>query len=94
MKRMMNADAAYIAGIIDADGTVTLARLNRNENRRAAVSISNTDKALLQFVLATVGAGKVTRKRIGRPNHNPSFAYAIYSRQAVNPFSEIDWFDG
>jgi hypothetical protein len=57
-------DAAYIAGLIDGEGTVTLSRRHANEQRHLVVSIANTDRALLEFVLATVGAGKVTAKRI------------------------------
>ncbi len=40
------AEAAYIAGLIDGDGTVTLTRKHRNENRQLAVTISNTDKKI------------------------------------------------
>lgn len=31
--RMGQADAAYIAGLIDGEGSVTLSRRHRNENR-------------------------------------------------------------
>ena len=39
-------DAAYLAGLIDGEGTVTLTRKHRNENRQLAGSISNTEKTL------------------------------------------------
>jgi hypothetical protein len=32
-------DAAYIAGLIDGEGTITLSRKHRNENRQLAISI-------------------------------------------------------
>jgi len=35
-------DAAYIAGLIDGEGTITLSRKHKNENRQLVVSISNT----------------------------------------------------
>ena len=38
-------DAAYIAGLIDGEGTITLTRLHRNQNRQLVVSISNTERA-------------------------------------------------
>ncbi len=53
-------DAAYIAGLIDGEGTVTLSRRHRNKNRQLVVSISNTDRPLLEYVLNAVGAGKIT----------------------------------
>jgi hypothetical protein len=36
------------------------------------VSISNTDRALLQFIRDSVGAGCVSSKRIYKANHSPS----------------------
>lgn len=37
---LLGTDAAYIAGLIDGEGTVTLTRKHRNENRQLCVSIS------------------------------------------------------
>ncbi len=56
--QLSDVDSAYIAGLIDGEGTITLTRKHRNENRQLAISISNTDKDLLEFVLLTIGAGK------------------------------------
>ena len=56
-------DAAYIAGLIDGEGTVTLGRKHANENRQLAVTISNTERRLLDYVITTVGAGKITKKK-------------------------------
>ncbi len=67
------AEAAYIAGLIDGDGTVTLTRKHRNENRQLAVTISNTDKKLLDYVLDIIGVGKITNKRTSRPPSHPQF---------------------
>ncbi len=82
--RILSAtDAAYIAGLLDGEGTVTLTRKHRNENHQLALSISNTDLPLLRYVYETVGAGKITAKRTTRINHTPSYTYAIYNRQAL-----------
>jgi hypothetical protein len=35
-------DAAYIAGLIDGEGTITLTRIHSNENRRLVVSIDSS----------------------------------------------------
>jgi hypothetical protein len=75
--------AAYIAGLIDGEGTITLTRLHARENRRLVVSIANTEIELLNYVGAQVGTGKITRKRITSARHTPSFCYAITSRQAL-----------
>lgn len=75
--------AAYIAGLIDGEGTITLSRLHANENRRLVVSIANTELPLLEFVIGQVGVGKITRKHTTCDRHVPSFCYAITSRQAL-----------
>jgi hypothetical protein len=82
-------DAAYIAGLIDGEGTVTLSRKHRNENRQLAVSISNTERNLLEFVLSVVGAGKITSKKTVQTHHRPSFTYVIYNRQALSLLEQI-----
>lgn len=47
------------------------------------VSISNTDRPLLDYVLNTIGAGKITGKRISQSHHTPSYTYTISNRQAI-----------
>lgn len=82
-------DAAYIAGLVDGEGTVTLTRKHRNENRQLAITISNTEKDLLDFVQNTVGTGKITRKRTTSTSHTPSYTYALYNRQALSLLEQI-----
>ena len=83
-------DSAYIAGLIDGEGTITLTRKHRNENRQLSVTISNTERNLLEFVLETVGAGKITGKRTAQDHHTPSFMYAIYNRQALAVLKQVE----
>ncbi|NOY16162.1 MAG: hypothetical protein GXP23_04355 [Gammaproteobacteria bacterium] len=70
-------DTAYIAGLIDGEGTVTLTRKHKNENRQLCISISSTEKGLLNFVLSATGVGKITNKRRSESHHAPSFTYAV-----------------
>ncbi|HTU65375.1 MAG TPA: hypothetical protein VMF52_05475 [Steroidobacteraceae bacterium] len=83
------AAAAYIAGLVDGEGTITMSRLHANERRRLVVSIANTELPLLRFVLDEIGAGKITRKRTLSARHTPSFCYAITSRQAMSLLCQI-----
>jgi hypothetical protein len=82
-------DAAYIAGLIDGEGTITLQRKHKNENRRLAVTISSTEIQLLEFVKATTGVGIITTKRKYKPHHAQSFTYAVYSRQALSLLTQV-----
>lgn len=76
-------NAAYIAGIVDGEGTITLTRKHRNEHRQLALTISSTERCLLEFVKTTLGVGKITNKRSSKSNHAPSFTYSVYNRQAL-----------
>ena len=83
IKLLRKIDAAYIAGLIDGEGTVTLTRKHKNENRQLCISIASTEIALLDFVLKATGVGKITNKRATKSHHTHSFAYAVYNRQAL-----------
>ena len=86
------ACAAYIAGLVDGEGTITLSRIHRNERRRPVVCISNNELPILRFVLAATGAGKVTSKRTYHPLHAASYTYQISSRQALELLRQIKRF--
>ena len=89
IRRLTRSEAAYIAGIIDGEGTVTLTRTHRGENRRPVVSISSTELPLLQYVRDVIGAGRITRKVRAREHHSPSFAYCVSSRQALSLLHQV-----
>lgn len=83
------ADAAYIAGIIDGEGTITLTRKHRNENRQLAITISSNERCLLEFIQQSVGAGKITNKRTTKAEHAPQFTFAVHNRQALALLKQV-----
>ena len=89
INRLTPEQAAYLAGLIDGEGTITLTRMHRHENRRLVMSISNNDLSLLQFVKTTVGAGKITTKKTYSKRHARSFAYQISNRQALDLVRQV-----
>ena len=89
VKQLSVSEAAYVAGIIDGEGTITLTRTHRGENRRPLLSISSTESALLLYVRSVIGAGRLTNKACARPHHTPSFTYVISSRQALAVLSQV-----
>jgi hypothetical protein len=89
VKRLSALQAAYIAGLVDGEGTITLTRLHRDEGRRLVLSISSTEIELLHFVLTAVGAGKITGKRTYHALHAHGYTYAITSRQALAVLEQI-----
>jgi len=90
VRQLSTTNAAYIAGIIDGEGTISLTRRHRNENRQLEVSISNTDMALLQFVKECIGAGRISSKGTYRHNHSASATYSISNRQALCLLRQIN----
>jgi len=80
LQNMSAPDIAYIAGLIDGEGTVTLTRKHKNENRQLCISISSTEISLLEFVLSVTGVGKITNKQASKSHHAHSYAYAVYNR--------------
>ena len=87
--KLSPVSAAYLAGLVDGEGTITLTKLNRNRQRGLAVTISNTERMILQHVLDIVGVGKITNKRRSRINHTPSYTYQITNRQALDLLNQI-----
>jgi len=81
--RLRPDEAAYLAGLIDGEGSITLSRRYRSGQRQLAVSISNTEKELLNSVMQMIGAGKLTNKRRDSKLHQQSYTYQISNRQAL-----------
>lgn len=89
VSRLTREDAAYIAGLIDGEGTISLTRKHRGENRQLAVSISNTELPLLEYVHKVIGAGRITRKCAYSARHTPSATYAVSNRQALALIEQV-----
>jgi hypothetical protein len=92
VKTLSSVDAAYIAGLVDGEGTITLSRKHAGDGRQLVISISNTERAILDFVLLQIGAGKITGKKALKQQHAPSFAYAIWNRQALDLLVQVQPF--
>ncbi len=80
VRTLTDPEAAYIAGIVDGEGTVSLVRHHGTENRRAVVSVANTEHDLLAYLKATIGAGRITRKRVAKDHHTVRKQLFRYSR--------------
>jgi len=58
--------------------------------RQLVVSISNTELPILEFALLCIGAGKLTHKSTSKANHSPSYAYAVWNRQALALLAQVE----
>jgi hypothetical protein len=44
------ADAEYVAGLADGEGTIALSRKHAGQRSATGISISNTERAILELV--------------------------------------------
>ncbi len=89
VKKLDPVAAAYIAGLVDGEGTITLSRRNQYKHRCLDVVISNTEMALLKHVHDTTGVGQITNKRTVMAHHTSSYAYHVSNRQALALLGQI-----
>ena len=87
--RLEPVTAAYLAGLIDGEGTITLTRRHRNEGRRLVVCISNNELEILRSAKEYIGAGQITSKRSYNERHAASYTYHVSSRQALDLLAQI-----
>lgn len=79
-------DAAYIAGLIDGEGTLTIVRSKRPDRRlgwqyQPCFSIANTDLALLRSVQRTCGNGRVQRSSVKPALHKQGYQLKFWAEQ-------------
>lgn len=89
MQELSDIERGYIAGIIDGEGTITLSVKQKGGTRHLAVTVSGTEMALIGYLLKVTGVGRITRKKIYKEHHKPSYTYAVYSRQAIDLLEQI-----
>ncbi|MEH7744659.1 LAGLIDADG family homing endonuclease [Neobacillus drentensis] len=80
---MESWEAAYIAGIIDGEGTITLTRMHEKEHRRPCITIASTDKELLIY-LQVITEGTINNKKNYNPErHKDSYTLSIKNKETV-----------
>ncbi|WP_226682174.1 LAGLIDADG family homing endonuclease [Sutcliffiella horikoshii] len=80
---MKDYEAAYLAGIIDGEGSILLTNIHKNEYRRPCITIASTDIELLEYVKFLTG-GSITRKKNYKPSvHKNSFSLSIKNKRVV-----------
>ncbi|WLD92880.1 LAGLIDADG family homing endonuclease [Alkalihalobacillus sp. AL-G] len=80
---MKKWEAAYLAGIIDGEGSITLTRMHQSEHRRPCITIASTDKELLVYV-QTLTNGVINNKKNYNPiKHKNSYTLNIKKKEDV-----------
>lgn len=80
---MEDWEAAYLAGIIDGEGSITLTRMHDIEHRRPCITVAFTDYELLEY-LQILTNGQITKKKNYHPDrHLNSFTLSIKAKNQV-----------
>lgn len=88
---MTNEEKAYIAGIIDGEGSIMLIKFHNNQFPSPCVSISSTTIELLDWIKNKTGVGKIVRKKnYNIEKHKTSFTYTVKYDDAIELLKEIE----
>ncbi|KRU25046.1 LAGLIDADG endonuclease [Clostridium sporogenes] len=88
---MTNEQKAYIAGIIDGEGSIMLLRFHNNQFPSPCISISSTTIELLEWIKSVTKMGTIKRKKnYNTEKHTDSFTYTIKYNNAINLLIQIE----
>lgn len=80
---------AYLAGIVDGEGCITITRLSPNEKQHTknyrfqfTLVIVNTSPALITWLHDNFG-GRVVRKKVDRTRHKQTWAWVLKESAAI-----------
>lgn len=86
---MTSEEKAYIAGIIDGEGTVTLSRAHVEELPAPKVSVANNSLELLTWIREKVGSGVIIKRSKREPHHKDHYVLDISNNWALNLLMEV-----
>jgi hypothetical protein len=75
---MRNVDLAYIAGLVDADGTITLSTRNTKGSTRVNFEIASNKPECLYWCLAVTDMGHVYKKNT---KYGPTYSWNVFAKQ-------------
>ncbi len=87
---MTTEEKAYIAGIIDGEGTVTLTSDHKGELPAPKVSIANNDLALLNWIKEKAGSGVIITRSKRQPHHGEQYVLDFSNNSALALLSEVE----
>jgi len=86
---MTSEEKAYIAGIIDGEGTVTLSRAHVEELPAPKVSVANNSLELLKWIRGKVGTGVIVKRSRREPHHKDQYVLDISNNWALNLLMDV-----
>jgi hypothetical protein len=75
-------EAAYAAGILDGEGSISITRNHSGRWPSPQVSVASNDRELLEWFRVRFG-GSISTKQPRQPQHSLSFVWKLTDRRAV-----------
>lgn len=82
-----DAEAAYAAGILDGEGSISITRNHVGRWPSPQVSVASTDRELVEWLRARFG-GSISTKQPRKPQHSLSYDWKLTDRRALH-FLEV-----
>ncbi|EKQ55459.1 MULTISPECIES: LAGLIDADG family homing endonuclease [unclassified Clostridium] len=87
---MTDLEKAYIAGIIDGEGSIMLQRFHYNEYPSPCISIASTTYELLYWIKSVIGKGVIKQKKnYDNFKHKDCYSYILKYNDAIKLLKEI-----
>lgn len=87
---MTETEKAYIAGIIDGEGSIMLQKFHSNEHPSPCISIASTTKELLEWIINIIKVGNiVNKKNYNSKKHKNCYSYVIKRDNAIKLLKEV-----
>ena len=88
---MTNEEKAYLAGIIDGEGSIMLIRFHSNQQPAPCICIASISIELLEWVRNKTGFGAIKSKKNYKPTiHENSYTYEAKYNDAVTLLEIIE----
>jgi hypothetical protein len=87
---MLETDKAYIAGIIDGEGSIMLTRFHKNQHPSPCISIASNSIELLDWIKDKTGFGNIKSKiNYNVLKHQNSYVYTLKYNDVIELLNDI-----
>ena len=87
---MTETEKAYLAGIIDGEGSIMLIRLSNTTHPAPVLSVPSTTIELLHYIQKIIGFGKIIPKtNYNKEKHKDCYTFTLIRNQALDVIKEI-----
>jgi len=84
-------EKAYIAGIIDGEGSIMLQSFHKNQLPSPCISVASTTLELLNYLKEVLGCGTIVKKKnYNSEKHQDSYTFYVRYDNAIKLLIEIE----